>query len=243
MKKVPGTYTEEELLQALEEASVEELEAPILYNNVLAFLSFYGIKPGKQKVKRDSIYRLYKQWTKDAKSPMLFATEINNHLDYHHNQSNTKRSYYLININSIKIRNQIELLKLANKRDKTKNLRYIKHFDKFITENNITVGTYYIESFVLHSLYDRWNYNKTKKANPLGFKSFIRFLKLHFKIKRLSPGSSNMYYFGVDRSILNHFTEEQLVRIKEGYYAKKKRICNDKEKGTKEEGKEDKEPS
>lgn len=218
MKKVPGKYTDEELLKALDQAPVSTPVQGI--TDVLGFLSFYNIKPGKQKVAKKEVYNLYCKWSKNRMTSKLFAMEMNLHFpggDY----------YYLINLSSIAVSNQLFLYTQKRSKDRTKSPKSKQHFECFLNAHDIKEGSYYIEAFVLYSLYDKWWYDKKHEKPLFSSNLFNRFMRLNFKEKRTK---NQLRWFAVNQSILNHFTEESLSWIRKGYYEKRTKICKDKEK-------------
>ena len=105
-------------------------------------------------------------------------------------------------------------------------LHYKVHFENFLKRFDIKEGDYYIESFLLYWLYDRWTYD-CKKNNPLGYMQFVHFLKLYFPRERIT--NSKVAWYGVDKSITNHISEEDANDIRQ----KRKEFYERPQKGKK----------
>ena len=214
LRKLPSEFTTEELLELAKDTTFNKEERDVItehINDVVPFLSHFDIKPGTDIITKRFFYNLYKEW---STNPILKASfdDIISQYFLIHQKGN--KYYYLINKNSLQLSKRLYKLILERTVDKTKSKNYKNHFDSFLTANKVKAGNYWIESFILYYLYDKWTY-KNKNNNPLGRNQFFNFCTLYFKHKRRT--SNRLQWFAVNKSILKHFTSEQLERIRKGH--------------------------
>lgn len=222
-KKLLNSQSTEDLLAALE--SNEEAKEVIQDNyddDVLTFFSYYNIIPGEEIVTKALLYKLYKSWSKELIEKSMFYHYCELYLP---KSNKTNKPAVLLNINALNIAKRTFDNLTERKREVTKSKKLKKHFELFLEQNEIKKGNYWLEGFTLYHLYDKWNY-EIGRTNRLVEQRFLKLLKIYFNYKRKQPSKLNIY--GVDRSILNHITEESLSRIREGHYAKEKEKRNKK---------------
>jgi hypothetical protein len=218
---LPGNLALEDLLEAINNPQEHTSpESPINEDaSVYGFLITYGIKSGESTIKSRLLYELYKCWTKTPLTKTQFEKHVTKYLI---NSSRSGQTVYLIDKDAFKIGEEIQKFLIPN--NKTKSKSYKKHFETYLTKYNIKPGTYWLESYILYFLYDKWIYSIKKKA-PLGEKQFFNFCKLYFKYKR--NDSSRVMWFGLDKeSLMKTVTEDQLRRIRKGrrfLYGKKQK--------------------
>lgn len=179
-------------------------------DEIVEFLVFFGFDQGDKRVRKATMYKLYKLWSKDPVDNYRFNFTVGQFL-LSTNSSGTY--YYLVNQSTFKIHEKT-LGYLEEKRDKTKSKRCKRHFDNYLDKYELKRGTYWLESFILYYLYDLFCYSNGYKANPLGENNFINFCKLQFETKRRA--SSRMTWFGVDPCVLKYLPEEHLKQLREG---------------------------
>jgi len=211
-KKLPGNLTVEDLLDSLNQEETVEVAPQIQHNNdVLSFLMTFNIKAGEEPVKLKLLYQLYSLWSKKPVHKSTFGQEINKYLP------DTARCY-LVDISAWKISEEIQKVAMKGKVDKTKWKGYRRHFENYLKKYDIKAGTYYVKSYVLFYLYDKWVYG-IKKARPLGERQFFNFCQLYFKSKR--NNKSALSWFAVDKtSLFKVITMEQILRIERAHKEK-----------------------
>lgn len=225
LKRLPNSLDEEELLKLLEKADNKEPEKKIVYkNDVLEFISCYKLVPGKNKVKKQILYNLYKKWSHDPIDRSLFNRELSKYFTHYTNSHGT---YYQINANAIDL--SVEAYKLVKNTeiDKTKSPHWKKSFEKFLSDSNLQPGKYYIEHYILYHAYDKWVYTNKHKTK-LSRDQFHRFCMLYFERKRI--GENRMSWFGINESFLDSFGQESIRNIRNGYEEKQEKERNKKRK-------------
>lgn len=216
---LPGNLSLDDLLEAINSPQEHvKPESPISEDSsVYSFLITYGIKSGDHPVKARLFYELYRRWTKNPIEKSKFDVEITKYIIA---TQKYRQNVYLIDKDAFKIGEEIQRFLTPKNKIKTKS--YKKHFEYYLSKHNIKPGTYWIESYVLYYLYDKWVYS-IKKTAPLGEIQFFNFCKLYFKQKRNS--SSRVTWFGIDKeSLMQFITEQQIQRIRLGrssFYVKK----------------------
>lgn len=226
LKKLPNSLTNKELLDSIKDVSNDE---PVILethsNDVLKFLTTYNIKPGKQLVMKRLLYDLYRKWSKMPVDPRKFTFEVGKYLLLH----GTRRPCYFINREGFTLAQEIEKLYIQHTKDKTKIVNYKRHFDSFLNYYGLKPGNYYIESYVLYNLYDKWVYKNGNQRHPLGSNQFHSFCKLYFKKERLT--SNRVAWFGVNKkAIQQHLSQDEIEYIRQGrqLYASKKQTKSTK---------------
>jgi hypothetical protein len=199
-KILPSQLSYEELLNILDSSDPQpKIEQILEYtNDVVPFLTNYGITPGDTPVSKKLLYKLYKAYSKNPIIPVDFNTKVGEYITEKSNQ------YYFINQDNFAISKHI--YKEIDKKDKTKSLTYQKHFNWFLTESNIKPGSKWLEGFILFFIYK--NFCKSRRINHrLGYLNYHKFLKLHFKYKRIKENRS--LWFKVDEETFNILNEEE----------------------------------
>lgn len=229
-KTVPTNITIDDLLESLnQKENTEDSPSVELKNDVLSFIITFNLKAGNEAVSKRLICDLYYKWSKNPVERTQFFYEITKYIP---TRQIGPKSLYSIDTKAWKITEDIQRLVLANKRDKTKSRTYKKHFDNFLKKYSLAPGSYYIESYILYYLYDKWVYG-IKRQNPLGENQFFNFCKLYFKYKRNSE--SRVMWFGVDeKALLKVISLDQINRIRSARkrrYGKKQEKPLEKSKG------------
>lgn len=198
-----GKLSDEELLKALENTK-ETKEVP-KSSEVLRFIDAFKMDKGSYEIGSKFMYDLYRKWSAKPLDQRGFAKEFNN---YFKPRSSFHKMIYDLNLNP----KEFESLRAGKnkyKTDKTKSPHYKQHFELFLNRFDIKKGTLYIKIPVLYDLYDKWHYTNFKKKNntitPLLFNEFLR-LYFNYKMDHMN------YYFGIDKMILNHLTDEQRLQ-------------------------------
>lgn len=222
LKQLPSDKKLEELIQIVEavpeftqkgEETLEELIDGVP-NDITGFLSFFHIKHGPNVIRVRLLYHLYRHWSKNPVSDKKFRIEINKYLIP---QTIDNAHYYLLNQQAFSLSKKS--YDLLNKQvfNKTKSPYFKKHFENFLTKHDIQPGSYWVESYLLFYIYDRWAYSIRKKL-PLGNKQFYAFCKLYFKHRRRTENRTE--WFAVSESVRKYLPEETVAQIKEGRKAR-----------------------
>lgn len=215
MKKLARELDLETILEALNNKKDEEYKDDEYHNDIVGFLHFYNIENGKQKVSKRLLYRLYKQWSDNP----LESRQFNSQLGIFIESSN---EFYLINQKSLDLAASAYRNLQKRHRDKTKQVKYKKHFENFLKFYNIKEGTQYVPWFVLYHLYDKWVYNN-KTKNVLTEMFFAIFCDLYFPRKRKT---STFYWYAVDPlifDVISRETMQEMVDSRNAYVEKHKK--------------------
>lgn len=209
MKKLINEISEEELLNLIEKNQDVEVELPFINapNDVLSFVSIYGLKQGKHSVYKKTLYQLYYN---SSKNPITY----HQFLDSMNQLFKNNGRYYEMNKKPVDLIRKIYILKEPKQKIKSK--AWKAHFDKFLARYDIKPGTVFIRHDILYNLYDKWTY-KNQNYNPLGERQFNSFCRIYFKEKRMQ----DIPWFAVDSNINQHLTEDLINRMKKKVYVKK----------------------
>lgn len=226
MKKIlPSQLTYEELMEVMN-SSDEEIQPNVTQitdfnNDIVPFLTNYGITPGETPVSKKLLYKLYKTYSKYPHSNMEFQTEVSNYI------SDRNAQYYFINQDNFAISKH--LYKETKKIEKTKSLTYQKHFQWFTEQRLVQSGHKWVEGFILFYIYKV--FCKERNVNPkFGYKSFHKFLKLHFTFKRVKENRA--LWFRVDQDTHELLNEEEKNVIREARKKETGRSKKDSSKGS-----------
>jgi hypothetical protein len=222
ISKLPNELSIEDLINSAESDPSPVQKINLEKNDVVLFLTFYDIKPGRNVIKKRFLYELYRKWSSNSVSKHMFGHEVGKFLPSY---QIGKDSIYKLSINAFDINERLYALILKKTKNKTKSSNYMKHFEHFIKKYEIKHGTVWLESFVLYYLYDKWIY-KINKNNPLGRRQFFNFCKMYFKFKRLTK--SKIMWFGIHKNIYKQLTRGEIREIRQGYYEKNKRERKEK---------------
>lgn len=197
-KKLPHLATEQELLEAIskdEPAPTISIQQPTFGNDIVSFLSFYQIQLGEDKVRFRMLYHLYRLWSKDPVSKETFGKQIALYLGPSHGS-------YNINLGTLRLTE--EAFRLVNEQtvNKAKSVPWRQHYESFLSHYSITPGKYYIESYILFSLYKE--YIETTDRKALSYVQFNNLSKVYFKDRK--QNDNGVYLFGINEV----FAEERL---------------------------------
>lgn len=215
MKKNPNLISDEELLKLLEESEEDSDVAEYSFDSsVLSFVQSFNLKPGKDKIVKKQLYKLYKLWNKGIQklTQTSFTHELSNYIEH-------KGSYFLVDKSLFDIANFIKEEKQRNTRDRTKSKYWHKHITDFLTFTKLEEGTIYIELEILNYIYMNW-VQKSKRKIHLSRRQLIKILDLYFDVTAISTGSH--LWVGVNEQIENLITKKEVDRWRK-YRAKKKK--------------------
>lgn len=223
-KILPSQLSYEELINLLDSEETKTTEIIEYMNDIVPFLTNYGITPGNTQVSKKLLYKLYKMYSKNPVSAFDFNTKVGEYI------TENNANYYYINQDNFSISRHI--YKESEKKDKTKSLTYQKHFNWFLTEREIKSGNKWVEGFILFFIYK--DFCKSRRINnKLGYVNYHKFLKLHFQHKRIKGNRS--LWFKIDEATYNLLSEEEKNVIREARQKKrwsKKESNNGAEKAT-----------
>ena len=204
-KILPSQLSYEQLMNLLDCSESEQDNEILEYmNDVVPFLTNYGITPGDTPVSKKLLYKLYKTYSKNPIGSVEFNIKVGEYI------SHKSPSYYYINQDNFAISKHI--YKESEKRDKTKSLTYQKHFNWFLIESKMDKGSKWVEGFILFFIYK--DFCKSRRINPkLGYVYFHKFLKLHFQCRRMKENRS--LWFKIDQDTYNLLNEEEKNVIRE----------------------------
>jgi hypothetical protein len=204
-KILPSQLSYEELINLLDSNEQEPTNEILEYmNDVVPFLTNYGITPGETPVSKKLLYKLYKTYSKNPIQSFEFNSKVGEYITEKTNQ------YYYINKDNFAI--SAYIYQESQKKDKTKSLTYQKHFNWFISERQLSSGNKWLEGFILFFIYK--DFCKSRRINPkLGYVNYHKFLKLHFQYKRIKGNRS--LWFKIDMDTYNLLNEEEKNVIRE----------------------------
>lgn len=192
--------------------------------DVSYFLSNLNIAAGKNAVSKKALYSLYLKWSHRPVDKQMFTLQVNTYLP---NDS----QYLYINLNAVDF--EVKILELLEpKKDKRKSKHYKQHFEAFLNKYEIKKGKYWIESFQLFYLYDKWTYER-KTTHQLSSKTFTSICKLYFENKITR---NSVERFRVDISILKHLPieKQQAIRTARENKNERKKAVRKKDKAKEE---------
>lgn len=195
----------EELLDLIKD-NPNEISTFDYSNDILDFISTFGIKEGAHKVLLPLIYQIYKKWSRKPLHRNYFGRELSKLFE---NVKYGPGTGYFIN----KPKEFFLEKSVKKKQNKTKRKPWLKHFQRFILKFDIKSGRFYIKDVVLYNLYDRWVY-KNGKQNPLSFNQFLKFCNLFFKNPAPKIINSQNWY-SIDSSIQEHLTPDLINLMKQ----------------------------
>lgn len=222
---LPSQLTEEEILAMLASEDDEVVPKAEIFDysdDIVPFLSFYNITPGKTQVSKKLLYKLYKTHSKNPVPELNFNTVAGRYVE-------GTRNHYLLNTDNFIISQHIYTAEKT--RDKTKSLTYQKHFDWFMEQRGVERGVSWVEGFILFYIYK--DFCRSRKVKPkLGYVNFHKFLKLHFRFKRMRENRS--LWFSVDYKTANILTETEQGIIRDARTKETGRSKEESKSGTEE---------
>jgi hypothetical protein len=220
--------SKEDLLKLLEEAP-EGIASSAVSNSVIAFVSKFNIIEGENNIPEKVLFRLYKTSVKDPVNKEEFVKLFSDLFIRYHTKN---ASHYKINLEAIHISEEILRIANSKKNDKTKNLQYMRTFERFLSRLDIDRGNNWLEGFVLFELFAK-PHRKSGRNVPIGYRYFLQFCRLHFEEKRI--GANRCSWFGISDGILKHVTGNEVDRIRR----RRTRNVEKKRRSRKESGREE----
>lgn len=212
-RKLPHQASVEDLLKAIEKDETvisqqdELIHYPLLQNDIVAFLSHYGIEPGDDLVPHTMLYYLYNIWSKEPVSKRTFSLQVGKFLITH---KKTYKIYYMLNKSSLNLTTEAFKLINAHSQNKAKSMPWRKHFENFLAKYDIKPGNFFLEGYILYDLYDEYSYN-LKRKKSIGEQQFFNFCKVYFKSKYTKTQTT---LFGIDASIEKTLTQQRIASLR-----------------------------
>ena len=214
MSTLPQDIDLNKLLESLED-SEEQKEYS---DQVLNFIAFYNLKPGNNLVKATVLYKLFKNWSKADVSSGTFTNRLKEIFPYQVIKDGT---FFSLDQSALNL-SEAALKLLQTKPERHLLPSYKRHFESFLNRYQVTEGTYWVESYILYYLYDKWLYEIKRKTNHLGYQSFNNLMSLYFTVKK--PNTNQSYVVRINKeNLMKHITEEHMEQIRQGYKNANKR--------------------
>jgi len=209
MNKKPITeISSEDLLKVLEDNKDIKEETNVIYkNDIIDFISQFNLKQGEEKISTRLLYSIYKPWSKLKLSKKTFTFNLRSFFLLTEGNDN-KELMVLLNLDY----NQLLKKTLINSKKKVKTRRkfYKEHFESYLMKYSIKKGSFFVKDSILYNLYDKWIYS-FKKRNPLNITQINAFFKIfNFSSKIIDNDS----WFGVDKSIIQHLSKDNLAKMR-----------------------------
>lgn len=215
MSTLPQDIDLNKLLESLENTE----EKKEYSDHVLNFIAFYNLKPGNNLVKATVLYKLFKNWSKADVGSFNFSFRLKEIFPH---QMIKDGMFFSLDQSALNL-SEAALKLLQTKPERHLLPSYKRHFESFLAKYQVTEGTYWVESYVLYYLYDKWLFEIKRKTNHLGYQSFNSLLSLYFTVKRLNKNQSYVVRINKE-NLMKHITEEHMEQIRQGYkHAKKRR--------------------
>jgi hypothetical protein len=207
LKVLPSQLSYDELLEAMEDAPEVTDEILEHTDDVVPFLSHYGVQPGETPVSKRLLYKLYRTYSSNPAPQTQFFFLVSEFVSTKRIGSQT---FFCLNQDNFAI--SAAIFKNQKTIEKTKSITYQKHFQWFLKGRGVKSGHKWVEGFILFFIYK--DYCKSHRVNPkLGYENFHKFLKLHFKFRRLRENRS--LWFKVDQITHDIMSEEEKNVIRE----------------------------
>lgn len=216
--------TDDELLKLLE--SAEELDGPTEYtNNVIPFLTRYGIEAGEDKVPFRILYKLYKTYTQDYYEPRKFKYYLHEVIVP---QGRDASRFYMLNVSAMKISKEYYNIISKKKVTGFERAGDIKHITEFVERYDLRKGGLWIEGYVLYDLYKE-RFRELKHKPKFGYIKFVRILKLYFESKVVREEGGT--WFGINESYQKFISPKKIGKLRENREKKRRIKKNKKRKG------------
>lgn len=217
IRKAPHALDTEDLLKLIEQTDASKAVAPvnepiISGNDVLTFLSVLNIQEGSEIIKKNTLFQIYKAWSKHPITRKDFFLTIGKFFP-------VKNGAYRINQNAIKLTHEA-YLKFKRQNTKLNSPAWAKHFENFLLFHSLKHGDAWIELDIFYFLYDKYCHSQgldKSGKHYMGKQVFEYYANLNLKFKITKYGK----VYAISSNIANFFQPGQLQRMKE-QHAKEK---------------------
>lgn len=207
-QKLLNNLSTEDLIKELDQPTQSEQSVnPYKNNDVLDFVYFFNMKPGKEPVKKKLLYKIYTKWSKDVVHLKTFNNILTDYFE-------SDITVLYLDSDAFKLtKNAIEFLEPKKKRD-TGNPNYQRHFSNFLSHYSIVPGKTWIEQEVLYYLYRKWKDDKGS-LNPSTFSDFC---SINLRKKK----TETAIFYGVsDLSAV--LSQKELDELRQGFTRAKRK--------------------
>lgn len=200
--KVPSTVDLDTLLEALKDGSPVIVEDS---TDVVIFISQFNIQPGLKPISKKYLYKLYKGFSKDPIGQSSFTYIVNRYIE-------SNQTHFYIDKTAFQV--APELQKIVNNKTTSsiKNSNNHKHFKYFLDKFQVKEGSYWLEGYILFSLYDCWTY-QIRKEKPIKKSIFLQLCEIFFETKTINKTK----YFQLDKSVMQYFSDKYLESVRSGH--------------------------
>lgn len=189
-KVLPGHIDTETLMSQVESEVVEINQEETVHHNILEFISFYGIEPGENPIKKRVLYKMYDSWNKsNGYGANYFSLRMSELFKY-------EKGCYYINLNSLTLTSKAkEVFFKPENTEKAKSKKWKAHLEKFLEEFCIVPGRYTIKQAELYYIYEDWaRIDKKRILSIIDFGTFCSYYFKHYKFEN--------YVFYIDKAQL-----------------------------------------
>jgi hypothetical protein len=205
-KKPLHEFETEELLEYLEQEDAPEdiVEKDHVYlNNVVHFINHYKLQSGEYAVNAVILYKLYTLLVDYPQPVRAFKSMLNR---FFHHYSNSNGDFYKLNIDSLHLMKEYDILFIEKKNNNFASPGIRKHFEVFLEKKNVTSGDFWIQGFFIHDIYRDYCREINKKPR-LSYQNFQKMLQLYFENRRIT--SERALWFKVNKETAEKHTEEE----------------------------------
>lgn len=216
VKVTPKALDTDTLLDLVEKAPDDKAIMGEKYkNDVLGFLSTFNIQPGEDTIKGNTLYSIYKVWSKEPLPKNTFYREVNNFLP------EKTPTFYKINQNVIKLTHEAYSRFKQERNIKLKNKTWTRHFEDFLLYYSLKTDNFWIEGPILYFIYDKYAHERgldKHNSTHMNLQTFYAYADLFLKYKKTKTGK----YYAVSDNITIQFQEGQLERMQREYAKEQK---------------------
>lgn len=210
-----------ELLDILDSPDGETVELEHT-DDVIDFVEFYNLKPGKFWVKQSTMTRLYKHWSSEPVTTRQFVTRANAYMP---SIKRRKIRFYKVNRSSINITKEAYKFILARHKRPIPVVNQRKVF-QFLKDKNVKNGKRYpIGARVIYYMFLDWCEEQKIRLAPISYNNFIGLLKQTFNHKKDKVGR---LYFVITRNLRNDYLSPQREAAIIRFYNEKEKKHNTK---------------
>ena len=192
----------DDLLNELE-ASADEKSITLTEDVAYLFLRNNKLKSGQFKIKKHSLYSIYKKTVLNPVTALSFHILVKNYIE-------SKNNVYLVNKD---LSDLIEENK-TNVKKETISGRRLRQFEDFLSQYDIEFGKeIYIECKALYYFFDEWSY---KKKIQINYRMFNQLCSAYLDGPEYITKEP---HYGTTRKFNEKITKEQITNAKE--WAKK----------------------
>lgn len=202
LKKLPSNIDLKTLIEALKDETPEIVEDS---TDVVTFISIFSIQTGSNPISKKFLYKLYKGYSSNPIVQSSFTMILNRYFE-------SNRLYFFIDKPALKVTPHLQRIVNTTSTAKSKTINHQKHFKNFMDRYEIKEGDYWLEGYILYSLYDSWTY-QNRKQNPIKKNTFLQICEVFFEIKTIN----NTKYFQIDKSITKYLSDKYMESLRNGY--------------------------